>query len=77
MGSAGDVECMYVKAKQPMMHIKKKARKEYAGTTASMLYPNVKRPSYKSLTQVDARTKGVIFGDLECPKVNGDSLVPS
>ena len=76
VGTAGDVECMFVKAHKPLSQMKKKARINYAGTTASVMYPNVSQPSWRSLAQVDAVTKAKIFVD-PCPKPFVDSLDPS
>jgi|GEM_PF-6765236 len=73
VGSAGDVENMMVKTRRPMNQIKKKSRNNYGGDTASVLYRDVKKPSWQSLTQVTLAEKSAIF-DGSCPTQTGASL---
>ena len=73
VGSAGDVENMMVKTRKPMNQIKKKSRNNYGGDTASVLYRDVKKPSWPSLTQVTLAEKTAIF-DGSCPTQTGASL---
>ena len=61
VGSAGDVEIMWVKGRKPLSHLKKKPRTHYGGSSASLMYSSVKKPSWKALTQVDGATKARIF----------------
>ena len=77
VGSEADVEIMYVKSRQSLQQIKKKARVHYAGFTSSVIYANVSRPSWKTLAQTDANTKHAIFSDSSCPKVCVDSIDPT
>ena len=74
LASAADVEMMFLKTRKPAGQIKKKARIHYSGTTASVLYPEVKRPQPRDLPQVSIETKRSIFPSPECPLQNGDSL---
>ena len=74
-GTAGDVEMMFVKTRQPVSQIKKKARIHHDGSTASVLYPNVVRPPWKKLPQCDAATKTAIYGDVQKPCT--DSVDPT
>ena len=57
VGSAGDVEIMWVKGRKPLSHLKKKPRTHYGGSSASLMYSSVKKPPWKALTQVDGPTK--------------------
>ena len=74
-GTALDVEMMFVKTRQPLSQIKKKARIHHEGNTGSTLYANVKRQAWKQLPQVQAVTKQAIFG--ESAKIFTGTLDPA
>ena len=74
-GTALDVEMMFVKTRQPLSQIKKKARIHHEGNTTSTLYGNVTRQQWKQLLHVGAVTKQAIFGD--AVKVTTSSLDPT
>ena len=76
VGSAGDVETMFVKTRKPLSHIQKKSRTNYGSNTASLLYTQVKKPSWASLGQVTHAEKLAAF-DRSCPNQNGQSLDPT
>ena len=79
LGSCSDIEMMFLKTRKPVTQIKKKARAAYntdgCTDTSSVLYPNVMRPTWKSLPQVTEAIKSDIFKPLHgCPKTNAETL---
>jgi hypothetical protein len=74
VGTAGDIECMFVASRKPMFHIKKKTRTRYGGNTSSVLYNNVHRAGWKTMPQVSREAKARIFAAPPCPVTNSDSL---
>ena len=77
VGTAGDVECMFVAAHKPLFQIKKKPRTRYGGNTSSVLYNDVQKPGWKTCPQVTAQTKAFIFNSPPCPATNAESLDPA
>ena len=74
VGSAADIEVMFMKARKPLSLIKKKAGVNYEGDTSSVLYPNVELPRWKKLAQVDGPTKQKVFSGPGCPVQSVASL---